>query len=122
MLKRVSPAGAGMDRPEGQESEGEDRFPRRRGDGPPSGAGRISISSFPPQARGWTRTIDSCAQAIKVSPAGAGMDLREAAVVSVELRFPRRRGDGPFYAMVRINTAGFPPQARGWTIHCRHVR
>ena len=51
---RVSPAGAGMDPGTSHPRRCGISFPRRRGDGPAYFFSPTAITSFPPQARGWT--------------------------------------------------------------------
>ena len=94
------------------------RFPRRRGDGPeyhglPSWSFRCNRVS--PAGAGMDHRVQSFLSA--VSPAGAGMDrcLHEHTIARPG--FPRRRGDGPWWA-ADWWAATFPPQARGWRRTC----
>ena len=96
-----------------------DRFPRRRGDGPPWDSLSPGLRAFPPQARGWTLAAATASSARDVSPAGAGMDLERGERPTEGGRFPRRRGDGPQTEASVIAWTKFPPQARGWTIITR---
>ena len=91
----VSPAGAGMDLKSQEEPPWPPGFPRRRGDGPLSAGGEATAGLFPPQARGWTLVAACQSSRGMVSPAGAGIDLKEATARQDAERFPRRRGDGP---------------------------
>ena len=111
----VSPAGAGMDRPEEERGAVVVSFPRRRGDGPQRVNPPRKPLTFPPQARGWTSDRFSDAADRYVSPAGAGMDPRPRARTARPPGFPRRRGDGPRGSAGAVSSSGFPPQARGWT-------
>ena len=52
--KAASPAGAGMDRSSAIPVIRRERFPRRRGDGPPIQPHVVQPRTLPPQARGWT--------------------------------------------------------------------
>ena len=113
--RKVSPAGAGMDLSSDSERTAAEGFPRRRGDGPRSSGLPYASSSFPPQARGWTPPPGTDRLPTRVSPAGAGMDLRGIAAPGAAGRFPRRRGDGPPPIQPRNGRHPFPPQARGWT-------
>ena len=72
----VSPAGAGMDPSCGRRQVLSIRFPRRRGDGPRPAVYQDGTRWFPPQARGWTLLEGGQPVAVRVSPAGAGMDPR----------------------------------------------
>ena len=112
---RVSPAGAGMDRPKSQQLLSELGFPRRRGDGPRAVQHSIGWSKFPPQARGWTFLIGRFFLFHWVSPAGAGMDPEPSSLSYGTPGFPRRRGDGPVTFTGTPSSRAFPPQARGWT-------
>ena len=111
----VSPAGAGMDRPEEERGAVVVSFPRRRGDGPQRVNPPRKPLTFPPQARGWTSDRFSDAADRYVSPAGAGMDPRPRARTARPPGFPRRRGDGPQRVNPPRKPLTFPPQARGWT-------
>ena len=111
----VSPAGAGMDRPDPGRPELLGRFPRRRGDGPFHWGIGPDVVRFPPQARGWTRDREDLRRQGGVSPAGAGMDLQGRFRSINGHCFPRRRGDGPRQAQGGRGVSAFPPQARGWT-------
>ena len=91
------------------------RFPRRRGDGPPPELIRVLAHGFPPQARGWTPTRADTCPGPRVSPAGAGMDPCRDCPADISDRFPRRRGDGPVWHNECARAMLFPPQARGWT-------
>ena len=94
-------------------------FPRRRGDGPRTGAPVSRPFSFPPQARGWTVEGEGPTDLVRVSPAGAGMDPSRTGMRSRSWSFPRRRGDGPFAPVTASSANWFPPQARGWTPRIR---
>ena len=93
--EEVSPAGAGMHRRPSGPRLCWRRFPRRRGDAPPTSVIGTSGGRFPPQARGCTE--DPLAGQVRsfVSPAGAGMHLRRAPPPADGVGFPRRRGDAP---------------------------
>ena len=122
-------------------------FPRMRGDGPNNVTVNISGFMFPPHARGWM--VDPCAgmdprgrlplncrsrfprmrgdgplpgTPTVVSPACAGMDPCLARQQLPPSRFPRMRGDGPFTTDAGDTVTGFPPHARGWTLHDRRRR
>ena len=112
---RVSPAGAGMDRPGIPSLRPDDRFPRRRGDGPARQSRFSRRSGFPPQARGWTLHLEVGFALSAVSPAGAGMDPSAGRMILHSGSFPRRRGDGPITTTASPTMIPFPPQARGWT-------
>ena len=110
-----SPAGAGMDLLLREASDANDRFPRRRGDGPRCSVRSPPACRFPPQARGWTQGRGQQRRRSLVSPAGAGMDRPLLRAVEGRPRFPRRRGDGPEAGVFPLHHPAFPPQARGWT-------
>ena len=111
----VFPAGAGMDPPPPSLPPSLWRFPRRRGDGPPTGAYALPITAFSPQARGWTCARSRRGVSWTVFPAGAGMDPVHLCSGIGSLRFPRRRGDGPCWRPAATCPPTFSPQARGWT-------
>ena len=114
-LRRVSPAGAGMDPRGCSRCSPRSCFPRRRGDGPPPAHLVRRQLQFPPQARGWTPIGRAVGVSPDVSPAGAGMDRSGRRCSPTLSSFPRRRGDGPGGAVVAGELDAFPPQARGWT-------
>ena len=91
-------------------------FPRRRGDGPLQSGELTEAERFSPQARGWTRSRGGGEQPAGVFPAGAGMDPPAGGRTRTCPGFPRRRGDGPYWAGTVVYVDGFSPQARGWTI------
>ena len=115
LAARVSPAGAGMDPERPTPPHDRRRFPRRRGDGPSHRLLPNRQGKFPPQARGWTRDRTCNHPNGVVSPAGAGMDLRDRLHPRMGRGFPRRRGDGPVPRFTDDGQGLFPPQARGWT-------
>ena len=53
-----------------------------------------SRTAYPPQARGWTRSLPVIMEIVVVSPAGAGMDPSLLGSVKGLRRIPRRRRDG----------------------------
>ena len=116
----VSPAGAGMDPTRGGTATMRGRFPRRRGDGPSPWSMKTQRSTFPPQARGWTPGSLFGLLAVRVSPAGAGMDPVVDPGLDGKGGFPRRRGDGPIHGCMNGGGGMFPPQARGWTVGVAH--
>ena len=73
----VSPAHAGMDPRSSTTRTTSWRFPRTRGDGPPTGPAHELCGQFPPHTRGWTDVIPPDAHILGVSPAHAGMDPPE---------------------------------------------
>ena len=113
---RVSPARAGMDRPDGREPRRSLRFPRTRGDGPQQRFELATGEAFPPHARGWTLRRRLRHALLEVSPARAGMDPLPSQRRTNAACFPRTRGDGPQKQMPPEHGNGFPPHARGWTL------
>ena len=73
------------------------------------------MSTFSPQARGWTRAARADEVPGSVFPAGAGMDLSVIDAWECASGFPRRRGDGPQICEDALPRMMFSPQARGWT-------
>ena len=114
--RSVSPASAGMDPRRPTATPGLSGFPRERGDGPKAEAGHRSIFVFPPRARGWTRRAVRILDAVRVSPASAGMDLAPGRRTPPPRCFPRERGDGPVSGKAGEAVDPFPPRARGWTL------
>ena len=111
----VSPARAGMDPvPQLAENRGFS-FPRTSGDGPRAVAFEGRCSRFPPHERGWTPSMGRVDRRVVVSPARAGMDLRNSASGSVPWRFPRTSWDGPKLSLKIHEANTFPPHERGWT-------
>ena len=113
--RNVSPAGAGMHPRLWASTERGICFPRRRGDAPGDSRARPRPVPFPPQARGCTDAGRHPRDGGPVSPAGAGMHRLHGGCPAGDGRFPRRRGDAPRRAEVRLRKRAFPPQARGCT-------
>ena len=95
------------------------RFPRPRGDGPPSIAGAPHRHTVSPPTRGWTVLDAELAMATRGFPAHAGMDPSEVSPASTCSWFPRPRGDGPFSSTTTCRPASVSPPTRGWT--SRHI-
>ena len=106
--KVVSPASAGMDHGGVIAESIDTRFPRERGDGPPSRTPPAGRFRFPPRARGWTAHRHRLEPRPRVSPASAGMDLSGVSIPGTKNRFPRERGDGPPRTAERSRGQGFP--------------
>ena len=111
----VSPARAGMDPVRNPRPGLIMRFPRTRGDGPDQPDNLPTALAFPPHARGWTAGRSARPPHDEVSPARAGMDPGGARRGRRGRRFPRTRGDGPWWRATRATRPTFPPHARGWT-------
>ena len=111
----ASPARAGMYPASSRRWRTPPRFPRTRGDVPKDALREIDTRELPPHARGCTDRLEVVGLHPAASPARAGMYLVEEAVVGVEQRFPRTRGDVPAI-YPRSNSADrLPPHARGCT-------
>ena len=111
----VSPSRAGMDPWPRAAVDCRHGFPRTRGDGPGAIKLKGISSSFPPHARGWTRTPRPGMGQAGVSPARAGMDPPSGRSPRTDSGFPRTRGDGPASYYPGDTVTVFPPHARGWT-------
>ena len=90
-------------------------FPRARGDGPSRSGRTWNRSVLPPRSRGWTPRSMSASRLRQASPALAGMDPVSSRTTTVELRFPRARGDGPDRTGRGRLPQKLPPRSRGWT-------
>ena len=134
--QRGFPAHAGMDpRPTATRSIGS-RFPRTRGDGPPSSRSTRVTVAVSPHTRGWTRRGRPADCFLGGFPAHAGMDPSSprrqgstwgfprtrgdgpgvALFQRAERRVPRTRGDGPDRFPVRVDGDQVSPHTRGWTL------
>ena len=91
------------------------RFPRTRGDGPYLGPGRYKSESVPPHPRGWSAARRAASCALAGSPAPAGMVPVLPPSMHPDCRFPRTRGDGPFFNDSRFYPLTVPPHPRGWS-------
>ena len=113
----ASPARAGMDPLLDVNLRLLRRFPRTRGDGPPTRILNSTCEMLPPHARGWTSEEPRMGRMGRASPARAGMDRRkDMDREAAKYRFPRTRGDGPVYNHRPGGLPSlFPPHARGWT-------
>ena len=112
----VSPACAGMDPLCYVRCDIAVGFPRMRGDGPVEDSFTVTITEFPPHARGWTSVTRRLATRQQVSPACAGMDHCCQWRRDFNRCFPRMRGDGPVIRVPVLPARRFPPHARGWTL------
>ncbi len=95
------------------------RFPRPRGDGPPSSAPSCSPLTVSPPTRGWTPLRGLAIDQKGGFPAHAGMDLTASSRDAVRCGFPRPRGDGPSHSSYSVETASVSPPTRGWTFRLR---
>ena len=98
ILRRGSPAHAGMDRRQRARDAGFQRLPRTRGDGPIAGFPGGLTSRAPPHTRGWTRAALGAGARQDGSPAHAGMDPLYVVDNRSPFGLPRTRGDGPLAA------------------------
>ncbi len=92
------------------------RLPRTRGDGPCLGRIVTAPLLAPPHPRGWTPDRGAHRQAVRGSPAPAGMDPHRHLPVRPAPGLPRTRGDGPRSARWRTAPSWAPPHPRGWTL------
>ena len=95
------------------------RFPRPRGDGPPSATTRRCPHWVSPPTRGWTLEVNDLPAIFDGFPAHAGMDLTDAVNAASMSWFPRPRGDGPMTVTIRTNEQPVSPPTRGWTLRWR---
>ena len=110
------PALAGMDLYARWRSGHGIRFPRTRGDGPPTSVARCSPSRVSPHSRGWTISANRIKQPDDGFPALAGMDPEVSRMPDITMRFPRTRGDGPTCTLTYAEGAAVSPHSRGWTV------
>ena len=109
------PAHAGMD-PRGLRSPAyREGFPRPRGDGPGSIRAEIDALVVSPPTRGWTRRLRLLQRARVGFPAHAGMDRSRPTTATGTERFPRPRGDGPWFWSYGGLAPEVSPPTRGWT-------
>ena len=112
ILRRGSPAHAGMDRRQRARDAGFQRLPRTRGDGPIAGFPGGLTSRAPPHTRGWTRAALGAGARQDGSPAHAGMDPLYVVDNRSPFGLPRTRGDGPL-AAAQENQLFELPRTRG---------
>ena len=110
-----SPAHAGMVPTAVAISAPSARFPRTRGDGPTSRCFSSSKNAVPPHTRGWSRQMTTTRYFRWGSPAHAGMVPTTARRPGARERFPRTRGDGPYYGRILVECTSVPPHTRGWS-------
>ena len=114
------PAHAGMDPAACPRCRPSSRFPRTRGDGPPSRRTSVPPRRVSPHTRGWTSRKLSDGSRRRGFPAHAGMDRSTARASTGASWFPRTRGDGPAIALPTWQRDGVSPHTRGWTHQQRH--
>jgi len=91
------------------------RFPRPRGDGPPSAFSRNRPHMVPPPTRGWSPGGIDHAPRSQGSPAHAGMVPNDTDSHYRADWFPRPRGDGPHDRNPQSKLRRVPPPTRGWS-------
>ena len=111
----VSPAHAGMYRSDTGSSDSTPSFPRTCGDVPQLRSAGRSSSVFPPHMRGCTVATGKRSGSTPVSPAHAGMYLRQTWAERKAASFPRTCGDVPVTAICFTVAESFPPHMRGCT-------
>ena len=120
-LALASPAHAGIDPNYLHQPERCIRFPRARGDRPPSPRPLSVRMLLPPRTRGSTRSGPRLRLSVLASPAHAGIDQIQRRKRIACSSFPRARGDRP----VAVASTGFeielPPRTRGSTVRERRV-
>ena len=112
---RGFPAHAGMDPDDRRRAAPHRRFPRPRGDGPPTATGPTASCTVSPPTRGWTRVARIPCVRLAGFPAHAGMDPVLTVVYDDTNGFPRPRGDGPCAGCGEMLICGVSPPTRGWT-------
>ena len=90
-------------------------FPRTRGDGPWSTGCICAVLPVSPHSWGWTDGFAIAGAWIRGFPALVGMDLSPSYFTVPELRFPRTRGDGPCFDILKWLTILVSPHSWGWT-------
>ncbi len=111
-----SPAPAGMVPTSARRPIGGKRFPRTRGDGPPSSSALAITPRVPPHPRGWSPSGVRGAGPHRGSPAPAGMVPAQRSPRTRPGRFPRTRGDGPASCPPGASNRRVPPHPRGWSL------
>ena len=109
------PAHAGMDPSTSRTWRAGCRLPRTRGDGPSPLSTCVGRSTASPHTRGWTPGSAPPPAPPRGFPAHAGMDPVRCTVVTVTVRLPRTRGDGPVSQVLSNAFTGASPHTRGWT-------
>ena len=112
----VSPAHAGIDLVIDKRGRHSNRFPRTRGDRPPTQQFLTPATLFPPHTRGSTQDDHWLSCCVVVSPAHAGIDPETIATNKVMTCFPRTRGDRPQQGVTESASVWFPPHTRGSTL------
>ena len=110
-----SPAPAGMVPISPSRLKASRRFPRTRGDGPGPIRDGGRLGAVPPHPRGWSPIANLVCSRSTGSPAPAGMVPIASAHRSGTVRFPRTRGDGPWWDAVGDGQEKVPPHPRGWS-------
>ena len=94
---KVIPSRVGMVRLECRQSGSTYGFPRARGDGPRINNSRLTTQPLSPRAWGWSVRHRGCTFEGVVFPAPVGMVRVIREIPCGRFRFPRARGDGPFF-------------------------
>ena len=116
-----SPAPAGMvPRAQSKGASGPG-FPRTRGDGPNGEVDASSAPAVPPHPRGWSRMAGLLPVPPGGSPAPAGMVPSSRPPLCRMRRFPRTRGDGPWYSVQSDVPPMVPPHPRGWSLRAANL-
>ena len=112
-VNKVFPACAGMFRRIHVQNCAVVRFPRVRGDVPPTMLPNQTLRVFSPRARGCSPNGSTLTLVGGVFPACAGMFLVGTRHVIRSLGFPRVRGDVPDWYSAGGDAGAFSPRARG---------
>ena len=109
----VFPAYAGMFRRPRRPIRPQRRFPRIRGDVPPAVRAPTAVTTFSPHTRGCSAATLALHGLDSVFPAYAGMFRKDSMGDTIEVCFPRIRGDVPFLLFNAIMQQKFSPHTRG---------
>ena len=112
----ASPARAGMYPSSASPTPKSFRFPRTRGDVPPTLTASPHTFPLPPHARGCTPDDAWVDGGKRASPARAGMYRRRGSPRGLRTSFPRTRGDVPARWRITRRPGKLPPHARGCTL------
>ncbi len=115
MLRRASPAHAGIDPSPRNVFMTDNCFPRPRGDRPAGIRLAGNMVMLPPPTRGSTPSQHLPVVLTQASPAHAGIDLVARSDRPGAGGFPRPRGDRPATDDDAVRAAGLPPPTRGST-------
>ena len=90
-------------------------FPRARGDGPTIAFSEKAWVRFSPRPWGWSGLCSDTKISVWVFPAPVGMVRKTVFFFIVVNGFPRARGDGPSFPVLKMQNLMFSPRPWGWS-------